>query len=227
MALTPRLEIKQSTSTLLTPQLRQAISLLQMTNLELNEVIEQELQRNPLLEREDDQLASQDDNLSQTIDDINAQKENPYEEAPIANDADYQNDFDDYGSDTEGYNSFENADWADYNTSKANRNNDDAFDYFEQRLSKEKSLYEIIDEQIEVHFTNAGDKIIAKIFSEQLDRAGYFRGNLSEIAQRLKISDERISKVLKKLQLYPFIICESAGTQDIDAVTMQKIYSNN
>ena len=60
MALTPRLEIKQSVTTLLTPQLRQAISLLQMTNLELNEVIEQELQKNPLLEREDEHLSSQD-----------------------------------------------------------------------------------------------------------------------------------------------------------------------
>ena len=140
MALTPRLEIKQSTSTLLTPQLRQAIGLLQMTNLELNEVIEQELQRNPLLEREDDHLSSQDDNFQKSIDDLNEKKENPFEEAPISNDADYQNEFDDFGSDQEGYDTFENANWTDYNTSKTNRNNDDAFDYFEQRLSKEKSL---------------------------------------------------------------------------------------
>ena len=202
MALTPKLEIKQSVSTLLTPQLRQAIGLLQMTNLELNEVIEQELMRNPLLEREDEHLASQDDKPPQTIDDIDTPKENPFDEAPIANDADYQNDFDDFGSDQEGYDSFESTDWSDYNTSKINRTNDDAFDYFEQRLTKEKSLYEIIDEQISTHFTNAGDKIIAKIFSEQLDRAGYFRGNINEIAQKLKISDERAKKVLSKLQTF-------------------------
>lgn len=36
-----------------------------------------------------------------------------------------------------------------------------------------------------------------------------------------------LAKSLKKLGLEPFIICESAGTQDIDAVTMQKIYGNN
>ena len=140
MALTPKLEIKQSVSTLLTPQLRQAIGLLQMTNLELNEVIEQELMRNPLLEREDEHLASQDDKLPQTIDDLDTPKDNPFDETPISNDYDYQNDFDDFGSDQEGYDSFEKADWADYNTSKINRTNDDAFDYFEQRLSKEKSL---------------------------------------------------------------------------------------
>ena len=202
MALTPRLEIKQSTSTLLTPQLRQAISLLQMTNLELNEIVEQELSRNPLLEREDDHLSSQDDPQQRTIDNINDTNSNPYQEPPISNDADYQNEFDDFGSDTQGYDYFENTDWADYNTLKSNHNNDDAFDYFEQRLSKEKSLYEIIDEQINLHFTSAGDKIIAKILSEQLDRAGYFRGNINEIASKLKINPERITNTLKKLQTF-------------------------
>lgn len=36
-----------------------------------------------------------------------------------------------------------------------------------------------------------------------------------------------LSKALKKLKLEPFIICESAGTQDIDALKMQKIYYDN
>lgn len=35
------------------------------------------------------------------------------------------------------------------------------------------------------------------------------------------------ARAIKKLGLYPYVICESAGTQDIDAVTMQKIYGNN
>lgn len=38
---------------------------------------------------------------------------------------------------------------------------------------------------------------------------------------------EPLAKALKKLDLHPFVICESAGTQDIDAVTMQNIYGNN
>ena len=33
-----------------------------------------------------------------------------------------------------------------------------------------------------------------------------------------------LARALKKLSLYPFIICESAGTQDIDAKIMQNIY---
>ena len=38
---------------------------------------------------------------------------------------------------------------------------------------------------------------------------------------------EPLSKALKMLDLEPYVICESAGTQDIDAVKMQKIYFGN
>ena len=57
MALEPKLEIKQSQSLLMTPQLRQAINLLQMSNLELNTLVENELASNPFLEREDTRLS--------------------------------------------------------------------------------------------------------------------------------------------------------------------------
>ena len=51
MAVTPRLELRQSQSLVMTPQLQQAIKLLQLSNLELSEFVDQELERNPLLER--------------------------------------------------------------------------------------------------------------------------------------------------------------------------------
>src|SRR6188768_1642978 len=53
MALSPRLEFRQSQSLTLTPQLMQSIRLLQLSHLELNAFVEGELLRNPLLERED------------------------------------------------------------------------------------------------------------------------------------------------------------------------------
>ena len=53
MALSPRLEVRQSQSLTLTPQLMQSIRLLQLSHLELNAFVDMELLRNPLLERED------------------------------------------------------------------------------------------------------------------------------------------------------------------------------
>ena len=53
MVLGPRLDLRQSQSLVMTPQLQQAIKLLQMSNVELSDYIEQESEQNPLLERED------------------------------------------------------------------------------------------------------------------------------------------------------------------------------
>jgi RNA polymerase sigma-54 factor len=54
MALTQRLEFRQSQSLVMTPQLMQAIKLLQLSNLDLSAFVEEELERNPLLERGSD-----------------------------------------------------------------------------------------------------------------------------------------------------------------------------
>ncbi len=53
MAIGPRLDLRQSQSLVMTPQLRQAIQLLQFNNLEAAAFVEQELERNPLLERDE------------------------------------------------------------------------------------------------------------------------------------------------------------------------------
>src|SRR6202161_466336 len=54
MALTQRLEFRQSQSRVMTPQLMQAIKLLQLSNLDLSAFVEEELERNPLLDRASD-----------------------------------------------------------------------------------------------------------------------------------------------------------------------------
>ena len=51
MALTTKLELRQSHNLVMTPQLQQAIKLLQLSNMELASFVEAELERNPLLER--------------------------------------------------------------------------------------------------------------------------------------------------------------------------------
>ena len=53
MALSARLEVRQGQGLVITPQLQQAIKLLQMSNLELEAFVETELERNPLLQRDE------------------------------------------------------------------------------------------------------------------------------------------------------------------------------
>src|SRR5215470_18052112 len=51
MAINTKLELRQTHSLVMTPQLQQAIKLLQLSNLELASFVEAELERNPLLEQ--------------------------------------------------------------------------------------------------------------------------------------------------------------------------------
>ena len=53
MAIAPRLDLRQSQTLVMTPQLRQAIKLLQFSNIEVNAFVEEEMERNPLLEHDD------------------------------------------------------------------------------------------------------------------------------------------------------------------------------
>src|SRR5580704_13706591 len=88
MALLPRLDLRQSQSLVITPQLQQAIKLLQLSAIELSEYVDQELESNPLLETDDaadgGALAESagksddrsDDNLS-VIDTVDGQDESP------------------------------------------------------------------------------------------------------------------------------------------------------
>ena len=53
MAIGPRLDLRQSQTLVMTPQLRQAIKLLQFSNVEVGAFVDEELERNPLLERDE------------------------------------------------------------------------------------------------------------------------------------------------------------------------------
>lgn len=197
MAITPKLEIKQSQSLLMTPQLRQAINLLQMSNLELSSVIEQELASNPLLEREDDFL-NQDNEKEQTIDDYASETEDNVD-TPL--DIDIDNTFDDDGSDCEGYETANDYDWQDYAKNKDKRHSpEEDYDFFEQKLSSTKSLYQHLSEQIQISLADTKEKIIAFRLMSFLDESGYFRGDTKKIAAILHTEESNVTKVLNKLK---------------------------
>lgn len=199
MAITPKLEIRQSQSLLMTPQLRQAINLLQMSNLELGELIEGELAANPLLEKEDE-TAYDETQLPQTIDDYAVSQTSENEE--FSPDIDYDSQFDDSDSDREGYDIADNDySWSDYNENKSKTDGED-FDFFEKKLADEKSLHRLISEQVSLNFPKKIDQAIAFRLTEHLDAAGYFRGDVSKLAGQLKIAQEKIHNVLSVMKTF-------------------------
>src|ERR1700755_3276468 len=66
MALTAKLQLRQSQSLVMTPQLMQSIRLLQFTHVELERFIDDEIERNPLLERAEPQDDATSDQAQKT-----------------------------------------------------------------------------------------------------------------------------------------------------------------
>lgn len=197
MAVTPRIEIKQSQSLLMTPQLRQAISILQLTNIELSSLVAQELESNPLLITEAD--ADIQPSIENHIDEYDTQ-DAPTETEQFQEDIDYETAFsDDFGSDRAGYELVPS--WNDRRMQKA-QIAEENFDYIEQSISEQKSLYQILSEQIDTTFTSSKDKIAAFLLCEHLDSAGYFNGNLTNLAKQLKTTEQHLARILKTLQTF-------------------------
>ncbi len=71
MVIASRLELRHSQSLVMTPQLQQAIKLLQMSNIDLDEFVESELAENPMLERDDSNASENHDGSGEKTNDSN------------------------------------------------------------------------------------------------------------------------------------------------------------
>ncbi len=174
MGLGPSLSIRQSQQLVLTPQLRQAIQLLQLSNLELDAFLAEELAKNPLLE------ARSDEPEEQPSGDF-AEDETHSEEAPddpgaddlIMGQADDDRPLDvDWQSEA-----LETDSFSDVVTSSGG---DEAFDFDRVQYSA-ASLAEHLTDQLHGASGPVGD--LARIIAETLDETGYLTVSLEQIAE--------------------------------------------
>lgn len=189
MAIGPRLEARQTQSLVMTPQLQQAIKLLQLSNVELAAFIEEELERNPLLERDErddvsgearEVEASPRDDSEHEIslsDDANSA------DADAAMDADYEALHpEDSGSDAVGVESA--APLVDWSRTGPGGGSED-LDGLEGTLTREKSLADHLEEQLLMVPHTPAQRLIASALFDATDESGYLRADLQEIADRL------------------------------------------
>jgi len=163
MALGPRLEVSQTQNLSLTPQLRQAISLLQMSNTELTEHIAEEVEKNPLLELvEPTPLHDEPTPSPERAPDSRTEPE-----ARMA--------------------------------STVAVENSDGFDPFEY-IEDEKSLRDLLREQISVSERSPARATIALLLIDELDEHGWLTAPMFEIADRLGVSQAAVEDALEALQ---------------------------
>jgi RNA polymerase sigma-54 factor len=211
MVLTPKLTLRQTTALVMTPQLQQAIKLLQLSNVELAAYVEQELEQNPLLEREDsggdevpretvaeDGLAHNDgEGDGPDTAELTASDHQPGDgDAPL--DTDFENVFSN-DSVTDGVGNGEA--FADWGRASASGGGFDDEDYnLEQVLPSEITLRDHLLAQINIEITDPAERLIALHLTDMLDEAGYLVGDIAEPALLLGCSEDQIVAILEKLQ---------------------------
>jgi len=211
MAMIPRLEMRQSQALVMTPQLQQAIKLLQLSNLELNDYVERELEENPLLDRDEKEPGKSDDCASDGSADGAGISDGP--EDDLIEKFDHAETGDlletDHASRNLDYdNEWSNDSPADAETafaesvSRGTRNFDGPGPDLEQTLSSYETLREHLLAQLNVDFVDPVDRKIGLHLIDMLDEAGYLTGELMPLAKLLNCSLERVEAMLAKLQKF-------------------------
>ncbi|RYE10811.1 MAG: RNA polymerase sigma-54 factor [Hyphomicrobiales bacterium] len=195
MALSPRLEVRQSQSLTLTPQLMQSIRLLQLSHLELNAFVEAELLRNPLLEREDGVEAAEPAEAPMEV--------SPFDDSANAVDRPQTADAIAGSYDTEIENVFPEqrsedrlgTDWS----SGGGGEGGEAAD-IDQYVAARQTLGEHLNDQIGLLLIDPAERIIARFLADGLNEAGYLALELDAVALQLGAPLETVEAVLGKLQ---------------------------
>ncbi|MDB5440797.1 MAG: rpoN, partial [Caulobacteraceae bacterium] len=193
LALAARLELRQGQGLVITPQLQQAIKLLQLSNIELDAYVEGELERNPLLVRDEDEPAPES----------GPEVETP-SQAEAAADHAVSADLDATPEDsTPGQMASDEAsaggaiDWS--RTGGGGSFEGDGED-MESRLTRELTLAEHLEAQLTVAALDGPERAIALQLIGAVDEAGYLRADLDELAQRLGCETSRVEAVLTVIQ---------------------------
>jgi RNA polymerase sigma-54 factor len=201
MALTQRLEFRQSQALVMTPQLMQAIKLLQLSNLDLAAYVEGELERNPLLERANE--GPPEGNQREE-----AAAEAPGEAAEVNGSAAIEDSFD-----TGIENVFPDAEaparpaqnepaayseWAGVGSG----GREDGDYNLEAFVSAEATLADHLGEQLALAIADPARRMIGRHLIDLVDEAGYLAGDLTAIAERLGAPLAEIEAVLAILQTF-------------------------
>ncbi len=187
-----RLDIRLTQKLIMTPQLQQAIKLLQLSKLELQQVINHALLENPVLE------------------------ETTGETLGISDEETYKNEAPERESFSDNSDEFApldgiNLKWGDYldddlpeyrDFKHYREGNDDDVPQLEQTLSKPSTLYDHLLWQLNLSSIEPEEKAIGEVIIGNIDENGYLRATIEEIKELTDSSEDKILKVLNIIQSF-------------------------
>ncbi len=173
------LQLKSAQTLIMTPQLREAIGLLQLSNLELAGYLENEIAENPFLEKAEG--SPDPDN-------------EPAEAAPETETPDTMED-----NFSEGFDTGSSMATVGAGGSSSFEDDDRSFD---ERLAHEKTLHDHLTEQLSTLTSDAAARAIGAALIDRLDEAGYLREAPEDIAAQLGCAPEKVKSMLERMKQF-------------------------
>jgi RNA polymerase sigma-54 factor len=212
MALELRQQLKLSQQLVMTPQLQQAIKLLQLSRLELVDMVQKELLENPLLEEKEDVLEAE-----APPEDLRPAAERAAEAAE-ENGAEVRRELE------------KNADWEDYlgefssTARQAHARETESLDEglsFEARFSAKPSLDGHLFWQLRLSDLTPEEMDIGEQVIGNLDSTGYLRASAEDIAQASGQPVEAVERVIARIQRFDPVGVAARTPQECLLVQME------
>ncbi|MBA2486734.1 MAG: RNA polymerase factor sigma-54 [Nitrospira sp.] len=193
-----RLDLRLSQKLIMTPQLQQAIKLLQLSRLELQQSLQQHLMENPLL----DELVTETEENEEA-----ATTDREQSETPTTASSDTRSESDDKPAESgENAEEFSASSWEDYFDTDLRRgetehsSSKEEFPSYEQTVAKFTSLEDHLVWQLSLSGLSDREKAIGRLIIGNLDDDGYLRMTLDELVSGTVYTVAEAESVLKDVQ---------------------------
>ena len=185
MQITQNLKLKQSQSLVMTPQLQQAIKLLQLTNLELCDLVNKELEENPFLE---------DSKFEENKDEVDHESEtHNLEDEFVSKDAM------DSEIKSEAYDNCWDKE-LNCNNKSQNYETIDAGSVAEQTVSEEITLKSVLTDQANLEFDKDEEKFISRVLIDYIDSSGWMTKDLKEISEVIGCEENKVQTIVDRMK---------------------------
>lgn len=204
MSLGPRLDLRQSQQLVMTPQLQQAIKLLQLSNLELEQHIRAEIEANPIVEldrgEEGEPVAAPDEAPPEAAappaEEMRADQLMDGNIADIPLDADYLGETFHHASDEATSGLGPNA-----TAGPASAGNGEALGDIDALAEATPSLLDHLNAQASAQLTGT-NLAIARYLIDQIDDSGYLRADHTEVALALGVRPATVEAIIVLVQTF-------------------------
>ncbi len=205
-----KLDLRLSQKLVMTPQLQQAIKLLQLSRLELQQVLAQNLLENPLLEEEEEEEGAPEQASEEgdaVVDDGEAQWDEQFPE-PLS---------------PQGWEDYYESDWRSGDGNGPVAPGDD-FPAYDQTLTKPATLAGHLLWQLQLSSEDEEEKAIGHIIIGNLDDDGYLCASIEEIAEEARVSVKKADSVLSLIHTFDPIGVAARDLQECLLIQLRHLH---